>query len=152
MRDLGHTLYTLIAMIKEDSGIYRLFEKADGSLVLAPTVHAEDVGDHKISDPLEFDSFGELENWSHVSEEDATALLTKAPVEPAQEERGIDLFKQVFDTIGLNYDDYYLNDIGDEFAQFRHTKEDHSFIDIVFSTGSVQIGNAPPRKLKITLA
>ncbi len=155
MRDLGHTLYTLIAMIKEDSGIYRLFEKADGSLVLAPTVHAEDVGDHKISDPLEFDSFGELENWSHVSEEDATALLTKAPVEPPQEEPGVDLFQQVFELMGLTYSDYYLDDIRHEYVLFAHNKEDR-WLNVDFNNGTVQIGHAgnsePPRKLKITLA
>ena len=154
MRDLGHTLYTLIAMVKEDSGIYRLFETQNGALILAPTAQAHVVGPHKVSDPLEFDSFGELENWSHVSEEDATALLTKAPVEPPQEEPGVDLFKQVFDLLGLNYDEYDINDVNDEYAQLLHKTEDR-YVDIMFDKGLVQIGHAgnsePPRKLKITL-
>ncbi len=153
MRDLGHTLYTLVDMVQEDSGIYRLFERADGSLILAPTACAESVGEHKISYPLEFDSFGELENWSHVSEEDATQLLTKAPAEPAQIE-GTDLFKQVFDLLGLNYDDYYLDNSSDSNALFVHNSEDR-YVDIMFDDGLVQIGHAgtsaPPRKLKITL-
>jgi hypothetical protein len=156
MRDLGHTLYTLIAMVKEDSGIYRLFEKADGALVLAPTDCADIVGPYKISYPLEFDSFGELENWSAVSEEDATALLTKAPVEPAQEEPGVDLFKQVFNAIGKAYDDYYLSEINEEFAQFRSNDNVDFYVDIIFDKGFVQVGKGrtcePPRKLKITLA
>ena len=156
MRDLGHTLYTLIAMVKEASGFYRLFEKADGALVLAPTACAEIVGPHKISHPLEFDSFGELQNWSLVlNEEDATALLTKAPVEPPQEEQGVDLFKQVFDLLGLNYDEYDINDVNYEYAQLLHKTEDR-YVDIMFDKGLVQIGHAgnsePPRKLKITLA
>jgi hypothetical protein len=155
MRDLGHTLYTLIAMVKEDSGIYRLFERADGALVLAPINCAEIVGDHKISHPLEFDSFGELENWSHVSEEDATALLTKAPVEPPQKVYGIDLFQQVFELMGLTYSDYYLDDIRREYVLFAHNKEDR-WLNVDFNNGTVQIGHdgnsEPPRKLKITLA
>jgi hypothetical protein len=153
MRDLGHTLYTLVDMIQEDSGMYRLFEKADGALVLAPTAQADIVGPHKISYPLEFDSFGELENWSHVSEEDATQLLTKAPVEPAQIE-GVDLFKQVFDALELRYTDYYPDSIDDESAYFKHFTEDR-WIDIMFDKGLVQVGHGntcePPRKLKITL-
>lgn len=156
MRDLGHTLYTLIAMVKEDSGIYRLFEKSNGALVLAPTVHAEDVGDYKISDPLEFDSFGELENWSHVSEEAATALLTKAPVEPPQEEQGVDLFKQVFALIGKNIEEYFVDDINEEFVQFVNYDNYDLRVDIIFDKGIVQVINGkmaePPRKLKITLA
>jgi len=157
MSDLGHTLYTLIAMVKEDSGIYRLFERADGALVLAPTDRAEIVGDHKISYPLEFDSFGELENWSAVSEEDATALLTKAPVEPPQEEQGVDLFKQVFELIGLayTYSDYTLDVVDATELLFAHYKEDR-WVRIDFYKGTVQIGHAgnsePPLKLKITLA
>ena len=153
MRDLGHTLYTLIDMVKEDSGFYRLFEKADGALVLAPTAQADIVGPHKISDPLEFDSFGELENWSHVSEEDATQLLTKTPSGPVQIE-GTDLFKQVFEALELNYDDYDVQDVDDVYAQFLHKTEDR-YVDVMFDKGLVQVGHAgnsePPRRLKITL-
>jgi hypothetical protein len=142
MRDLGHTLYVLVDMVKEDSGIYRLFEKADGALVLAPTAQADIVGPYKISYPLEFDSFGELENWSHVSEEDATALLTKAPVELPQEKQGVDLFKRVFDLVDVDS------------AMFVHKTQDR-FVNIDFNKGLVQVGHEgnsePPRKLKITL-
>lgn len=154
MRDLGHTLYTLTEMIKEDSASYRLFEYADGSLVLAPTSQAASAGNHKISYPIEFDSFGELENWSKVTEEEATLLLTKAPTEPVKDEPGIDLFKQVFDLIGLKYEEYDISDVNDEYAQFMHRTEDR-YVDIMFDKGLVQIGHAgnsePPRKLKITL-
>ena len=153
MRDLGHTLYTLVYMVQKDSGIYRLFERVDGSIVLAPTVCAKDVGDYKISYPLEFDSFGELENWSHVSEEDATQLLTKAPTEPVQIE-GTDLFKQVFDLLGLNYYEYQEGDVEFDYAQFRHATEDR-YVDIMFYKGLVQVGTRtsaePPRRLSITL-
>ncbi len=156
MRDLGHTLYTLIAMVKEDSGIYRLFEKADGALVLAPTAQADIVGPHKISHPLEFDSFGELQNWSHVSEEDATTLLTKAPVELPQEEHGVELFKQVFVLIGKNIEEYFVDDINEEFVQFVNHDNYDIRVDIIFDKGIVQVINGkmaePPRKLKITLA
>lgn len=155
MRDLGHTLYTLVGMIQEDSGMYSLFEKADGALVLAPTAQADIVGPHKISSPLEFDSFGELENCSKVTEEEATQLLTKAPIETPQDEPGVDLFKQVFALLGLNFDDYYLNEICDEYAQFMHDNEDR-YVDITFNKGLVQVGHAgnsePPRKLKISFA
>ena len=154
MRDLGHMLYAIIDMVQEDSGLYRLFERADGSLVLAPTTCANDVGNHKISYPIEFDSFGELENWSKVTEEEATLLLTKAPTEPVKDEPGIDLFKQVFDLIGLKYEEYDISDVNDEYAQFMHRTEDR-YVDIMFDKGLVQIGHAgnsePPRKLKITL-
>ena len=154
MRDLGHMLYAIIDMVQEDSGLYRLFERADGSLVLAPTTCANDVGDYKIAYPLEFDSFGELENWSKVTEEEATLLLTKAPTEPVKDEPGIDLFKQVFDLIGLKYEEYDISDVNDEYAQFMHRTEDR-YVDIMFDKGLVQIGHAgnsePPRKLKITL-
>lgn len=153
MRDLGHTLYTLVDMVRGDSGIYRLFERADGSIVLAPTAQAGVVGDHKISHPLVFDSFGELVNWSHVSEEDATQLLTKAPAEPVQIE-GTDVFKQVFDALGLKYDDYPDCDIDFNSMQFRHDTEDR-WVDIMFDKGLVQVGqygnSEPPRRLKITL-
>lgn len=155
MRDLGHTLYTLVDMVQIDSGMYRLFEKDDGALVIAPTAKAEIVGPHKISYPLEFDSFGELENWSKVTEEEATLLLTKAPVEPPQEEPGVDLFKQVCDLLDLNYDDYVINDVNDEYAQLQHKKEDR-YIDIMFNKGLVQVNNGktaePPRKLEISFA
>ncbi len=154
MRDLGHTLYTLVDMIQENSGIYRLFEKADGALVLAPTAQADIVGPHKISYPLEFDSFGELENWSHVSEEDATVLLTKAPVEPPQKVYGVDLFQQVFELLGLTYSDYYLDDIRHEYVLFAHNKEDR-WLNVDFNNGTVQIGHdgnsETTRKLKIAL-
>lgn len=155
MRDLGHTLYTLIDMVREYSGLYRLFERTDGSIVLAPTACADIVGDHKISYPLEFDGFGELENWSQVSEEDATQLLTKAPAEPAQAQvEGTDLFKQVFDALGLKYEDYDTSDIYYEYVQFLHRTEDRH-VDIMFDKGLVQVGHAgnsePPRRLKITL-
>jgi len=154
MRDLGHTLYTLIDMVQEHSGLYRLFEYADGSIVLAPTTCADVVGNGKIGHTLEFDSFGELENWSKVTEEEATLLLTKAPAEPIKDEPGIDLFKQVFDLIGLKYEEYDISDVNDEYAQFMHKKEDR-YVDIMFDKGLVQIGHAgnsePPRKLKITL-
>lgn len=155
MRDLGHTLYTLIDIVKEDSGIYRLFECSNGALILAPTAQSAIVGPHKISDPLEFDGFGELENWSKVTEEEATQLLTKAPVESPKDEPGIDLFKQVFDALGLNYDEYYENDIGFDYVHFLHNTEDR-YVDIMFTKGLVQIGHAgnsePPRKLKISFA
>ena len=114
MRDLGHTLYTLIDVVKADSGIYRLFECSNGALILAPTAQSAIVGPHKFSYPLEFDSFGELENWSKVTEEEATLLLTKAPAEPIKDEPGIDLFKQVFDLIGLKYEEYDISDVNDE--------------------------------------
>lgn len=155
MRDLGHTLYTLIDIVKEDSGIYRLFECSNGALILAPTAQSAIVGPHKISYPLEFDGFGELENWSKVTEEEATQLLTKAPVESPKDEPGVDLFKQVCDLLDLNYDDYVINDVNDEYAQLQHKKEDR-YIDIMFDKGLVQIGHAgnsePPRKLKISFA
>jgi hypothetical protein len=112
--------------------------------------------DYRIVDceSLEFNGFGELKNWSAVSEEDATLLLTKAPVEPPQEEQGVDLFKQVCDAIGVNYLDYYLDDICHEYVLFRHIKEDRWF-NIDFGNGVVQVGHgstsAPPRKLNITL-
>lgn len=154
MRDLGHTLYTLIDIVQEQSGLYRLFEKSNGALILAPMSHTDIVGDHKISYPLEFDGFGELENWSKVTEEEATLLLTKAPAELIKDESGVDLFKQVFDLIGLNYNEYGINDATYEFAQFVHKSEDR-YVDIMFDKGLVQIGHAgnsePPRKLKITL-
>lgn len=154
MRDLGHTLYTLIDMVQEDSGMYRLFEKRNGALVIAPTTCADIVGDHKISYPLEFDSFGELENWSKVTEEEATQLLTKAPAEPVKDEPGVDLFKQVFDALGLNCDDYFMLNVDDLYAQFIHKSEDRR-VDITFDMSLVQISHAgnsePPRKLKITL-
>lgn len=155
MRDLGHTLYALVDMVQEDSGMYRLFEKDDGAIVIAPTAQADIVGPHKISYPLEFDGFGELENWSKVSEEEATLLLTKAPVEVPKDEPGVDLFKQVFDLIGLKYDDYYFSSIDADFVQFLHNTEDR-YVDIIFDKGLVQVGHAgmsePPQKLKITLA
>lgn len=160
MRDLGHTLYTLIDMVRKHSGMYRLFERTDGSIVLAPTACADVVGDHKINYPLEFDSFGELENWFHVSEEDATQLLTKAPAEPVPAQiEGVDLFKQVFDAIGLNYDEYDESDICYEYVQFLHRTEDR-YVDIMFDKGLVQVGRGisrgpmsgePARRLKITL-
>lgn len=155
MRDLGHTLYALVDIVQEDSGMYRLFEKDDGAIVIAPTAQADIVGPHKISYPLEFDGFGELENWSKVTEEEATQLLTKAPVETPKDESGVDLFKQVFALLGLNLDDYYLNEICDEYAQFMHDNED-CYVDIIFNKGLVQVGHAgnsePPRKLKISFA
>lgn len=154
MRGLGYMLYTLINIVQEQSGLYRLFEKSNGALVIAPTTCADIVGGHKISYPLEFDSFGELENWSKVTEEEATLLLTKAPAEPVKDEPGIDLFKQVFDLIGLNYGEYDVSDINYEYVQFLHKSEDR-YVDIMFDKGLVQIGHAgssePPRKLKITL-
>lgn len=154
MRDLGHTLYTLIDIVQEQSGLYRLFEKSNGALILAPMSHTDIVGDHKISYPLEFDSFGELENWSKVTEEEATLLLTKSPAEQINDESGVDLFKQVFDLIGLNYNEYDISDVNDEYAQFVHKSEDR-YVDIMFNKGLVQIGHAgntePPRKLKVTL-
>lgn len=104
--------------------------------------------------PLEFDSFGELENWSHVSEEDATQLLTKAPAEPVQIE-GTDLFKQVFDALGLKYGEYHLNECNDDYAQFYHNDDGESIVNILFYSGFVQVINGdtsqPPRRLKITL-
>lgn len=155
MRDLGHTLYALVDMVQEDSGMYRLFEKDDGALVIAPTAKAEIVGPHKISYPLEFDSFGELENWSKVTEEEATQLLTKAPVEPPKAEPGVDLFEQVFDLLGLNRDDYFIGDINEEFVQFMHEDDNDRYVDINFDKGIVQIGKGnraePSRKLKISL-
>lgn len=154
MRDLGHTLYTLIDMVQEDSGLYRLFERADGSIVLATVAYSNIVGDYKISHPLEFDGFGELENWSHVSEEEATQLLTKAPAEPVQIE-GTDLFKQVFDALGLKYDEYHLNEVNDDYAQFYHNDDGESIVNILFYSGFVQVirgdNSEPVRRLKITL-
>jgi hypothetical protein len=155
MRDLGHTLYTLVDMVQIDSGMYRLFEKEDGALVIAPTAKAEIVGPHRISYPLEFDGFGELENWSKVTEEEATQLLTKAPVETPKDESGVDLFKQVFALLGLNFDDYYLNGICDEYALFMHDNGDR-YVDISFNKGLVQVGHAGNSeylcKLKISFA
>lgn len=155
MRDLGHTLYMLIDMVQEHSGLYRLFEKSNGSLVISPIGYADIVGDHKISYPLEFDSFGELENWSKVTEEEATQLLTKSPVEAPKDEPGVDLFKQVFDLIGLNYDDYDFRGIDAGYVQCLHKSEDR-YVDIMFDKGLVQVGHAgnsePPRKLKISFA
>ena len=155
MRDLGHTLYTLIDIVQEQSGLYRLFEKSNGALILAPMSHADIVGDHKISYPLEFDSFGELENWSKVTEEEATLLLTKAPAEPINVEPGVNLFKQVFDALGLKYDEHHLNDINDDYAQFYHNDDGRSIVNILFYNGLVQVineGNSEPAsRLKITL-
>ncbi len=157
MRDLGHTLYTLVDMVQEDSGMYRLFEKDDGALVIAPTAKAEIVGPHKISYPLEFDSFGELENWSKVTEEEATLLRTKAPVEPPKDEPGVDLFKQVFDLLGLNYDEYgFYGEPSEEFVQFVNYDNYDLRVEIIFDKGLVQVIKGkraePPRKLKISFA
>jgi hypothetical protein len=167
MRDLGFVLFTVIERVNEGD-VWKICAAMNvqfnlpATLLVAVDRHERTLAgaqvtyngvDYRIVDceSLEFDSFGELENWSVVSEEDATALLTKAPVEPPKEESGINLFKQVFDLLGLKYEDYYLDEVGDEFAQFSH-EEDFTTVTIDFTTALVEVGGQPPRKLKITLA
>jgi hypothetical protein len=171
MRDLGFVLFTVIERVNEGD-VWKICTAMNeqfnlpATLLVAVDSHERTLAgaqvtyndvDYRIVDceSLEFDGFGELENWSVVSEEDATSLLTKAPVEPPQEESGIDLFKQVCDAIGVNYLDYYLDTICHEYALFTHIKEDRWF-NIDFGNGVVQVGKGgtcePPRKLKITLA
>ena len=171
MRDLGFVLYTIIEQVKEGHA-WSLIDATNVNLGCLPIIvlYAFKEGDDQLIpdtvvldnveywvhnvEPLEFDSFGELENWSKVTEEEATLLLTKAPTEPVKDEPGIDLFKQVFDLIGLKYEEYDISDVNDEYAQFMHRTEDR-YVDIMFDKGLVQIGHAgnsePPRKLKITL-
>lgn len=170
MRDLGFVLYEISRQVQL-GGKWVLCEAMNLThympvvllLAVKPDNASPNPDDHLTFDKieyvidivnlLEFDSFGELENWSHVSEEDATQLLTKAPAEPIQTE-GVDLFKQVFDLIGLNYGDYFVQEVDDVYAQFMHKTEDR-YVDIMFDKGLVQIGHAgnsePPRRLKITL-
>jgi hypothetical protein len=171
LRDLGFVLYEVCRQVK--IGGYWLVCEAVNTAFNLPALLIVSVDDpatrldgetkmygataYTIQDsyPLEFDGFGELENWHKVSEEEATLLLTKAPVETPQDEPGVDLFKQVFALLGLNFDDYYLNEICDEYAQFMHDNEDR-YVDIIFNKGLVQVGHAgnsePPRKLKISFA
>lgn len=171
MRDLGFVLYEISRQVQL-GGKWFLCEANNlthlTTVVLLLAVKPDSVGptsgDLPIFDkieyaivavnPLEFDSFGELENWSHVSEEDATQLLTTAPSAAAMQIEGTDLFKQVFDAMGLKYDDYDVQDVDDVYAQFLHKTEDR-YVDIMFDKGLVQIGHAgnsePPRRLKITL-
>lgn len=138
MRDLGHTLYTLVDMVQEDSGLYRLFERADGSIVLATVAYSNIVGDYKISYPLEFDGFGELENWSHVSEEDATQLLTKAPAEPAKV-AGTNQLNHLFNQLGLNFKNWYCNSYDNHVAEFLHNDDTELSVLVRFNEGTVDL-------------
>lgn len=138
MRDLGHTLYTLVDVVAGHSGFYRLFERTDGSIVLAPTACADIVGDHKISYPLEFDSFGELENWSQVSEEDATQLLTKAPAEPIKV-AGTNQLNHLFNQLGLNFENWYCNSYEDHVAEFLHNDDTELSVLVRFDEGTVDL-------------
>ena len=176
MRDLGFVLYEISRQVK-DGEKWCLCDAKNLThytpVVLLLALKEQDSDEPKVDhmytfdkieyaidtvNHLEFDSFGELENWSHVSEEDATQLLTKAPAEPVQIE-GTDLFKQVFDALGLNYDEYDASDICYEYIQFLHRTEDR-YVDIMFDKGLVQVGRGisrgpmsgePARRLKITL-
>lgn len=171
LRDLGFVLYTVIENVQHGD-VWKICTATNLNFGLPATLlimvddHQRSLDGAKVtyngvdygitaSESLEFDSFGELENWSKVTEEEATLLLTKAPVEPPQEEPGVDLFKQVCDLLDLNYDDYVINDVNDEYAQLQHKKEDR-YIDIMFNKGLVQVNNGmtaePPRKLEISFA
>lgn len=171
LRDLGFVLYTIIENVQHGD-VWKICTATNLNFGLPATLlimvddHQRSLDGAKVtyngvdygitaSESLEFDGFGELENWSKVTEEEATLLLTKAPVETPQDEPGVDLFKQVCDLLGLNFDDYYLNEICDEYAQFMHDNEDR-YVDIIFNKGLVQVGHAgnsePPRKLKISFA
>ena len=173
MRDLGFVLYEISRQVKDGEKWYLCdaknlthytpvvlllgVEEQDSIVPKVDHLYTFDKIEYAIDtvNPIEFDSFGELENWSHVSEEDATQLLTKVPSAVAMQIEGTDLFKQVFDAMGLKYDDYHLNEINEDFAQFLHNSEGHNYVDIMFYNGLVQLGTQtsaePPRRLKITL-
>jgi len=171
MRDLGFVLYTVIERVNEGD-VWKICTAMNvqfnlpATLLVAVDSHERTLAgaqvtyndvDYRIVDceSLEFDGFGELENWSTVSEEDATALLTKAPVEAPKDELGVSLFKQAFDLIGKDIEEYFVDDINEEFVQFINYDNYDLRVDIIFDKGLVQVINgkmaAPPRKLKITL-
>ncbi len=173
LRDLGFVLYTVIENVQHGD-VWKICTAANLNFGLPATLlimvddHQRSLDGAKVtysgvdygitaSESLEFDGFGELENWSKVTEEEATQLLTKAPVETPQDEPGVDLFKQVFDLLGLKYDEYgFYEEPSEESVAFVHFDNYDLRVAIIFNKGLVQVSNGklaePPRKLKISFA
>lgn len=113
MRELGYLLFDVIRLV-EDGMSWHLYTKTDGSLVVAAALDKSPKfeGFNK-SESIEFDSYGELENWSKVSEEEATQLLTKAEPVPEPPPANVKLFAAIFNELGYKYDDFFF-DFGDD--------------------------------------
>jgi len=173
LRDLGFVLYTVIENVQHGD-VWKICNAANLNFGLPATLlimvdeHQRSLDGAKVtyngvdygitaSESLEFDGFGELENWSKVTEEEATLLLTKAQVEPPKDEPGVDLFKQVFDLLGLNYDEYgFYGEPSEASVEFVHFDNYDLRVEIIFDKGLVQVIKGktaePPRKLKISFA
>lgn len=155
MRDLGFVLYEISRQVQLGGRwvlceaknlthytpvVLLLAVKPDNADPNPAVILAVDKIEYGIAtvNPLEFDSFGELENWSHVSEEDATQLLTKAPAEPAKI-AGINQLNHLFNQLGLNFENWYCNSYEDHVSEFLHNDDTELSVLVRFDEGTVEL-------------
>lgn len=78
---------------------------------------------------------GPLANWSTLTDEQATEMLTKAEPEPRA---GTNQFNHLFNQLGLKYEDWYLDHEADGALQFCHEVDSSLWVELDFNTGTLK--------------
>lgn len=132
-RELGHWLYEALTEVNLST-----IERSNELIILKhrsrDNAHISHEDDEEWVDTSDL-ATGPLANWATLSEEQATAMLTKAEPEPRA---GTNQFNQLFNQLGLKYEDWYLDHVEDCVAQFCHEEDSSLWIELDFNTGTLK--------------